>query len=473
MGGSIAVDLGATDYNYDVNNTANYALNEFYTWKVLVNFNINNVQFFADAFNTESGYDYIALISAYGSMKFTGNLGGFAYTAPPLLQVARYWITWRSDYTINRPGLPKINRIRPYCTTSPQPTIANTAFSTNERYDGILIATGDIIYTTMVQDPNTELRITATVVAATPVNSDFDLYVSTTALPNDSNYQWRDYSGNSTGDISGAGGALRIPATTSARTLYIGVHSYSGAGHFVLRADEAKQGALTNSLIVCTPGQNLAASPNLSKVLETIQKTLLRMQGITHGNYQPNGIIFKQIEDNHDKYCSNDTSCQVCMSSLLVSSGDPCNIGQSQTGGVSRVPNDTCSNYNNPDWQSQITAHELGHGRFYLPDEYNWKPNGQQSDWFCGHSIENMPTAQSDKWCVTFNHCKDQGATSGGPPSGFDCSATGTNWAIAQAHYPTGFVTTVPPDLVEWSSQPARLLYRNVQARSLYPNSFQ
>lgn len=421
-------------------------------------------------FRTETNWDFLKLAYSGGDLTLTGNLGtGWVLTAPILTgpQAPRYRVTWHSDGSINYLGIPRISKINATCLVERQPTFNRGYVPINERIDGILIDSGDVIYVNTLQLPNTRLMVSVTVPAANTSSADFDLYASTsTALPDNSSYTWRDTAANLSGTLDGAGASVVIPSSPVARAIYLGIRSYSGAGHFVLRADNAKVGVMTPSLTVCTPGVNMAISLNQNKVIDTLKKSLLRLEHMSHGNYQPTKITFKNIPDYCSQFCTSDSSCDICMTTPCA--GDYCTVGQT-SGTVVRVAYHSCANYNSPDSASLVIAHELGHSRFGLANEYN--PDGPGS-WFCGHSVMNGPNSNSDKWCVGLNHCQEWGASTNGPLPGYDCSASGTNWARAPAHYPGQFVAT-PPNQDTQSSQPGRVFYRNTRNASTLGTAFQ
>jgi len=149
-----AVDIGATDYNWDVNNPAKYALRETQSWKLLVNSNVQKLQFGYQNFVTETDYDYILLYSNSGNLKYSGNLG----TGTTDVSVLNWGslkpsldVTWRSDYSINFDGMPRFNAAAPKCYQTVQPTEQRGAIEVNKRYDGLLLQDQDVIYVSVVQ----------------------------------------------------------------------------------------------------------------------------------------------------------------------------------------------------------------------------------------------------------------------------------------------------------------------------------
>lgn len=467
-----SVDVGATDYNYDVNNATRYALREHHSWTLLVNSNVQVVRFGYQNFLTEANYDFLSVDTQYGPSLFTGNLGTNTYELWPKQSGSlkpNFQVTWHSDYSVNADGMPRFSTAEVRCFQTTQPTEQRGTIQLNTRYDGLMLKSGDVIYVQVTQQPNTRLWLTADVVAGA-ADADFDLYASTScSLPDDSCFSWRDYRGNGSSTLDDAGASLTINPPVSQRTIYIGIHSYRGAGHFVLRANAANASQMAPNLIACSPGVNMQNSAALSNVKQTVGKTLLRTMALVHGNYQPTGWTFKQIPDNTDKWCNADSTCQICMTSPTA---DPDFCGYQSSGTRTRIPYHTCAGYNNPDGLSLILAHELGHSRFWeYPDEYN--PWGVGNAWFCGHSIMNGPNPNSDKLCTGLNHCTEAGSGTIGPPGGYDCSSNGTAWKRVVNYLGSSSFISVPAEQTTVSSQPWRLFFRNNHARSDFAVTYQ
>lgn len=480
---AVPSDIGARDFGQDVNNSANYANSEHYSWNVMVNSNVSQSVFWYNNFITQSGVDYLELQGHGQSTQISGDLsaGGFRILSP--LQSGegspKYRATWYSNLNTNFSSIPVLSAVSPLCYAEQQPTVNRGFLAINERHDGVLIATGDVVYVAFQQPANTRLLLTLDAVAASSNSADFDLYASTsTATPDDNNYTWRDNALNFTGSLRGAGAAIStnwFPPFWApyARTVYVGVRSKYGAGHFSLRANVAKaggEGKMTPTYTVCTPGVNMQTSPYRTAVTETLRRGVLRMTQVTHGNYQPTDFVYKQTTDNCTQFCSNDSSCDICMTTPCA--GDSCTVGQS-SGSKIRIAYHNCGNYNNPERASQIIAHELSHAIFSLPDEY--APWGVGQSWFCGHSLLNGPTAQSNYWCTSLNHCRDQGAGTTGPQHGTGACASGTSaWsrALDLSPYQDLWVTK-PTNLTSSSAQPGLAFSGNLRSMGTIGVSYQ
>ncbi len=475
---NIPVDVGSTDFNFDVNDPGKYAHQQHHEWPLMVNSNIDFVAFSYQNFNSEQFFDYLDISHETGTLRLMGNLGTNYFFARPIPEALYFWVRWHSDYSNNRPGRPRLHIATPFCKPTAQPTVTRLV-SVNRRLDGLLIASSDVIYIRFVQPASTRVTLTVDVVAASAPSDDFDLYASTTtSQPDNVSYQWKDTSGNPSGTLDSAGAAIVIPSVSWQRTVYAGVRSYRGAGHFIVRANVAKTGSTTPNIVVCTPGLNLNTSPFRDNVVGSLKGSLLRMTQLTHGNYQPTGLTFKQISEvPNDLFCSTDSSCKMCMCTPitcpLTPQGEPdhCPIGQSLLGLTNRIAFHNCAQWtNNPDGAGLVTAHELGHSIFGVLDEYS--PWGIGLAHHCGHSIMNGPNGNSDRFCTRFNHCFQFGINWDGqfPAGGMSCSPDSAAWS--HAPYGLSFATTLP-NPTTWSAQPWPMYFRNTRARALLTTTYQ
>src|SRR5262249_45731877 len=150
----------------------------------------------------------------------------------------------------------------------------------NERQDGLMLATGDVIYTAVTQPAYTRMNITLDVLAGSVSNADFDIFMSTqTAYPDSANWQWKGVHANTTNDLTTAGEPVDLGTYgSSSRTVYIAIPSYRGAGHFIIRANVAKTAGGVKNLRICHPGiSDIRTQPGWTQMKRTIQRTFMRM----------------------------------------------------------------------------------------------------------------------------------------------------------------------------------------------------
>lgn len=470
---AVPVDVGAKDFNTAWTDAGQYGHNQEYPWKILVNSNVSRVNWLFQNFYTEYSYDRLTLDHQSGTFTLSGNLGSgslllYPVLVPPNNRLRYYGAKWRSDGSVFgvQPSIPALHTAQVECIASANPTESHIALTVNERHEGLLIADGDVIYTTVTQPANTRLYVTVDALAGTPNNMDLDLYGSvSTAFPDDTNYTWRDYRANLTSDLTEAGAALDLgPTGTSPRTVYIGVRSYRGRGHFVLRANVAKTTGGARSLTICHPqASNIQNHPHWPAAKETITRTLTRFAAATHGNIYYDTVHMKYSSTNGgDKWCSSIPGCNWCMTSLAFP--DFCGF-QSNVPGRVRVPNIICAGGSGPgDYDdavglSLVLAHENAHGLLALDDEYDNNQGGS----FCGHSLLNGPGNWVYRFCKPIDHCVDvqPGATI---PAWADCSDQGSNWSkVSNGPYANWFATL--PGLYTFSSQPWSRHHDNKLAR--------
>lgn len=419
----------------------------------------------------------MTIVSEGQTFTLSGYYGsGYSYLITDPVGLGYHDITWRADVTNARPVHPRLNEVRARCKAAVQPTTAHAAIPVNDRRDGLLIASSDVIYTSVTQPANTRLIVTLDAVAASGAYPDFDLFASTsTAYPDYSNFTWKSDHINSVGGVAGAGEALDLGVTgSSPRAVYLGVRSYAGAGHFTLRANVARSNTGDKSLKVCLPGiANIESQPGWLGMRKTLQLTMLRLLQMTHGNIQRRLVVMKTAAapgNPLDEFCASDSTCEWC--SGHTSNPDPCGFAgvPGASPGRVRIPAIWCANYGNPDFLAYILAHEAGHGvlgmgqpqpPFMDSDEYT--ANGP----ICGHSIMNWPDT-AYRLCTSLNHCYDPRPGAGAKAS-YSCAASNSNWNNLQTYQSAAFYSY--PNLWK-SAQPWRAIYTNVWAGEVINFSF-
>ncbi len=497
----IPVDIGSHEFDRDLwtysqTGQINYGLNEWFSYPLAVNSNVAWLNPHLLNWNTEAGYDILTLNGGGSDYQFSGNLGTqwwgikYGYNSGAL-----YQIEWRSDYSNTEPGGAQWDYVRVQCTGATQTTTPPIRpLTANTRQDGIFIVdSNDVYYFSVTQPANRMMVLTLDVNAASDGPDgdppDFDLYASTTtSMPDDSNYQWRAYDGNPTGTIEGAGEAIVLHSSTSAHTVYIGVHNFSGAGHFSLRANVVDN---NRTLTICTQDQTPAqvmADPDWPNAKETIERILVRDFQATNGNMWMSDVRLKlqssglqtgslpgtgYIDSNN--YCYADPACDWCMTGYgRADQGmDGCGEQTDYGTGRVRIPNVHCqgatgdsyhlAGYDNPELLSKRVEHENGHGLgrmlthsdvgLMLVDQYSVWPT-EDSHTVMNGPFPNSATAPrlmldtSLRYSTDFNHCLPLDPQQTMTPT---CSQSTSDWTrIQTSGWTTGWTF---PDQTK-SSQP-------------------
>ncbi|MCL4753051.1 MAG: hypothetical protein KJ015_23025, partial [Myxococcales bacterium] len=440
-GNYFPADIGSNETDRNLLDTSQYGLNEYQKQvPLLVNGNVGSVTFYYSSFNTELNYDFLKVEDLYGEYSYTGNLGtgsGLHYPKNVSTNSNQFFMwSWKSDYSIVQQSNPRFDGVRVYCKSSPQQTTAHASLSPNKRTEALLIASGDVIYTSVYQPANTRLILTADVLTSDDPAPDLDMYASTqTLLPDDASYEWRGYHGNGAG-LDAAGEALDLGSELYPRMVFLGIRSFRGRMHVVLRPNLLRT-AGTRTVTVCHPGvPNIEQHANWPNVRNTLQAMSVRLFAATHGN-----VFIKNIDMKYDpgtggdKWCSSISGCDYCMPDPSVEPGDFCGM-QAYIPGRIRIPHASCALYTSTTLLSRTLLHESLHGLFGLDHEYS------ATGAFCAHSVMNGPANNEHRLCLYVDHCKDAPGT---PPQGFDCLATGNLWYRLQTGPNSSWFYDVPP----------------------------
>jgi hypothetical protein len=386
-----------------------------------------NVLFLRPAFgffNTELNFDYVLLQSfnLSQSWKYTGTLNNSTtslvssnddvYTGADVTGSSYVFWSWTSDSSIANFAPPSIAQFSPRCKSNQTATATNSLPLTGGRTDLLLIKNGDVIYGSITQPANRPMIITLDGISVS-ADADIDLYVSaTTSTPDDSNYLQRGFS-------TSASEALLIPATASQRTLYIGVHSYSGTGHVALRASATN----TVSANVCATDGTMNTRITLTAAELSNARQMLTL-GSAHFLSYTNGMVFRNqytLNTTWTGSCTTAAGCDVC----LVKDGTFISFGNSGTNG-------TCGHVDMHDgnWNAGsawLYAHESGHACFGLPDEYVQPPvGGLSTPRYCGHTVM-ANNSRANAFCSNA-HCRD-----GQQSDPMKCStSSNSNWTIME-----------------------------------------
>ncbi|MEB2310282.1 MAG: hypothetical protein OZ921_04755 [Sorangiineae bacterium] len=431
-GTDIPVRITTERFPVDTNQTTDYGNNTNYGWGLYMQPSVAKLRarVAQPYFWTEPNYDYMFALGdnlEYNQLTGfinAGYLPGSGWTPAPTANYGAkmFYLGWFADGNVGRYARRQtLDSVQLQCSsgffiTSSQP------ISTSRRYDGILTGTSNVLYFNVTQPANTKLIITVDHLATTP-GGDFDLYTSTSNSFPHSTGTASDWS------ISGAADeSITVYPTGAARTIYIGVVSHSGAGHFSLHAYQVKQ---TRSINVCTQ-VSWVGQPSWNDFIARMKATSVAVLNATNGNQfinQYNVYLIPQLYDEHGTMTDNcynyySTGCKICIRN--PDGLNPCGTQTSSLGGASMLPAFECASYWKDLWAPVVNAHELGHALFSLfgsatSDEYSW--NGTTDPTFCGHSIMNGP--RTHILCTPYDHCKDYNMT---PPSG-SCGTNTSSWS--------------------------------------------
>jgi len=176
-------------------------------------------------------YGYPSYPVGWRPTKLTGNHSGSYYE--------NWWHSYNTGGDYNSLGF-WIDQMEAKCTGSPTGTDNTLYIMRNTPYDAFLLGTSDVIYAWTTQPANHRLVIVVWPGNRHQSQFDFDVFANWHGqkLPNPftadaSSVNGSDPSGNMYPEM------IIVPTTTSARTVYIALGSYSGKGHVRLYANAA------------------------------------------------------------------------------------------------------------------------------------------------------------------------------------------------------------------------------------------
>jgi hypothetical protein len=487
-GAAVPSDFGANEFDRLYQDSTKYDWWENRIERVMVNGNVTMLKFEYTNFTTEYYFDKLSFLHLNGWLDLSGNLGtgetAWVYPLGGDVNNRRFYWKWLSDYSVTYQSNPRIHRTKVFCSAQAQPTAPHTPIVVNSRENGLLIADGDVIYTSVTQPAQTHMLLTVDVLNSDVTNPDTDLYASTTTtMPDNSNYTWRGYHSNPNNNYNAAGESLDLGYSGSSRTIYIGVRSYRGRSHFTLRADAQKVFAGRRTVTVCHPNvSNISQHSNWPKISETLRMASVRTRTLTHGNVYFSEFRMKYLNGTGgDHFCINDSSCDWCMTDTSFT--DYCGYQGRWLGASTeklRIPNAACTtSYNSSESLSVKLLHEIGHYLFRLTgppygegfdgnEEYDGRPLYGHP--FCRHSVMNGPYESSYRFCVYDDHCKGAGI----PEPGFDCSANQNMWARIQNGNRAGWFYSFPAQGTgTQTAQIGKFAYRNYFSQQHVTFTFQ
>ena len=420
----VPVRLGPDDLDRDQRPPyyANYANAKDFSWRLLFNPNVNLVGLQINNWNIEMNFDSMALFDRFSTNIFTGFIpSGWtsnSYLTLPTIgaqRAASYFdFSWYTDYSDTYKS-PLIDKVRVKCSGNWPTNNTTPALANNKRYEGILIATGDVLYFSTVQKAGQRLIISLDHLS-TQVSADFDLFASSNiSTPDGANYQWKS-------DTTSGSESIRIDYPTNDRTIYFAVYSYSGNGHFAIHANAQWLTAPTD-LRACTPSFSIppADQPFLTNLLK---EASLRFHSATQGHMWFNSWTFS------NEPCTD--ACHMCLESV---DNTECNMHGNGTScrRVSNVKPCVWKNSGNRSFQilARGVAHEYGHTCFLMADEYQ-DIYGAPS--FCGHSLMSTNPVKdttglvNNQFCTSRDHCLDPEVASP------QCALLANQWSYIIPH---------------------------------------
>ncbi|MEO8212604.1 MAG: hypothetical protein ABI560_05400, partial [Myxococcales bacterium] len=302
-----AVDM--TLYNHNTKPHAVY---------LKTNSNVVRLQPYYGYFVTELNYDKLTVQPSNGMGGTTRIYSGALNTSTTaLVNSGHDWYVedslwghmtyyWYADINIANDPPPAILQATPKCKSSQTTTATNAEYHTMwAPEDFLFIKSGDVFYFQFDQPANVAVVLSMDTLNATS-GADFDLYVSTsTATPDDSNYQWRGYS-------SDKSEALLIPANSSSRRLYAGIHSYTGAGHVRVTPTTPK---LVSANVCVTNGTSASTltSTQAATLRTYLQYGSSMFFGFTHGIVFRNQYTLNTNWSGNTTTCTTQNGCDVCI----------------------------------------------------------------------------------------------------------------------------------------------------------------
>jgi len=419
---NVPSEIGALEYVKQSTSPAggpvDMTLYNFNTSQSVTVFTNPNVLFLQPSFGffvTELGFDKLN-ISGQGVPIFNYS-GSVNSSTVSLVRSADMWDTgigssdvayinasWTSDFNVASNAPPTVAQVAPRCKSNQSiAAFNNIQLIPNTRVDGLLIKPGDVNYMTVLQPANRTMVIRMDALS-TSAGGDFDLYVSTSSsTPDDANFQWRGFTGLPSE-------ALQIPQSASARTLYIGVHSYAPAnstGHYALSADVVTTPTAGK---VCVTDSTFTGHPTLTPAQFTSLRQFLQagsayLYGFTNGIAWRNAYT---LNTGWTGTCNaNNTGCEIC----IVNDATDVSFGRLVAGNKVGHIEMHGANWSQGAALGWLFAHESGHACFGLSDgsgtvdEYEQPPAGDLSNGVCGHTT--MANHSKALAFCSLAHCKD------------------------------------------------------------------
>lgn len=301
----------------------------------------------------------------------------------------------------------RVSALRPSCDQTgaggPKSPILGTPYTA--RVSGILLGTGDVVYTWLAARPSTE-TVRLALWGKGNGYHDFDIYARCNAWPTVDLWTVKGFSGpGPEGDTE----YIELP-TSCTSNWGIAIHSYNGKGEFNLVPSTTYY-----------PGAGYTVGIDHTPVageLDTIRNQLIlasrRFYGMTEGQLLLSHFeVYITPKDCPETAC-NGGHCNICFKAEKMG-------GVGRSSGLTRRincfqdANSLGSCYTDP----RILAHEMGHAVLVLEDEYCTDPPPLR--WTCGNSVmANGGDPSQNNLCTTYNH-QWQGDPTALPGASYAC----------------------------------------------------
>lgn len=423
----IPVRISPEDHPRNVVNAARYQNNTHHVWYLHAARNLTKLRASVTTWDTEAYYDYLRADGGGFSHTFWGPLPA-GYNSPDWLPFSAadgldgkfFRLTWHTDATIDRENIPLLGEVQVKCTNLPVANTAQGPLLPGRKYDGLLYQSTNKVYFWYSQPPGQRLYVFVRGLAGS-AGADFDLFADTSNAQPGPGSPWSSTS-------TAMDEAVYIPDTSVTRNVYVGVHSYSGVGHFQLQVHARPVLAPGSGLRICSQDP-IPTGANWNTFVDSLKSTSLRLSSATQGSRLVSTWSVVKIPPcggsiSNREFSLCEPTCDVSVTPAdLADACGPLALGYAANYGRYRIPRIDCYTYADP-WAPMVHVHEMAHARWGLPDEYAWADPPQANLPFCGHSLMNGPGTHV--FCNGFDHCRDGYNVI---PPGFDCTASASMWS--------------------------------------------
>lgn len=347
------------------------------------------------------GADYLVMSQAGGTQTTIDGISGTDYWANVASTSLRVPIkmNFATNSSIGGTGF-TITKFRFCGGGTPANTV--TPIVTERRYQGVLLATDDVVLMSVL-GPAVGKQVNIALWPGPSGASNADLYVRCAAIPTFTTYMKRSTLAFSEEFLSVSNAECPAPST-----IFIGVHSTSGVGGFNLLASRANTSA-NKTLRIASEG---ATPTELNTIRSTLREAARRLYGASDGQVMISHIDLVNVLNG--SIAATHASCKAACQAQFGVNCDAC-FAREAGSSFAEVPGNTVLLA--PAWADPpITTHEWGHSILGVLDEYVSGSNDPK----CGHSTMATPWG-----CLSFcmdvqysNHNLDP--FNGAPPVAFD-----------------------------------------------------
>lgn len=409
-----------TQYQNNLDHARNYITNAWTT----------RARLFVSEFNTEPGVDSLQFSSPQSSGSLSGAVPPSSYvTLQSSLSLQTNVATTRfvTNAASGQTGF-KMNGARLCTTRSTIDTSAVPIVRPDDRTQGALLGTNDVVYTAVNPNvlglpSNTHLTVSLWNEAAGSVN--FNVYTRCGALPTPTTY-------NHAGLSSDAQEFVHVTTACSQPT-YIAIHSQSGAGGFNLVVGTHK--AASDYPVITAGVESPVDSATRTTISNALRDASRLLFGATEGD-----VLMQNIHLYNNSYCScagGFNNCNVCFRLMGPPSTSeicykqwpvtPVRIAQVHWG------------------DARIITHELLHNFYCARDEYGCtdgsNPCPPEKLKSCGHSMMDVHwDPNQNNVCTSLDHNLDKWVgrlanSTNGPAHDQAYSAGVQDWAQSYITY--------------------------------------